>query len=255
MPLSKKQKEAFREYLAPILAVVLIFVLLYAYSGVWPPMVVVESGSMQHGYYSHIGVIDTGDMVLVRNDNNEIITYVEGYSENYRTYGDYGDVIIFHRAYGDSVIHRAVLFLTYSNGHWSAPALAKYPASLWDSDTENWQDLGTFLILKNYGWAEQTLYINLTYLPHHDGFITKGDHNSVCDPWFVSPDDIIGVARGELPWFGLIKLYITGTAPDYTPPNSVEFLALTIASLVIITVFWNRIAEALKSALKGIKNS
>ena len=49
-------------------AIVIIIILgLFAYSGLWPPLVVVESESMQHSNTtSYIGVIDTGDLVIVK---------------------------------------------------------------------------------------------------------------------------------------------------------------------------------------------
>jgi len=37
-----------------------LLLVLYLFSGVWPPMVVIESSSMMHGEDSQVGVIDTG---------------------------------------------------------------------------------------------------------------------------------------------------------------------------------------------------
>src|SRR2546428_8276368 len=86
-----------------ILAVAIVGIAIgsiFAYSGVWPPMVVVESGSMQHSSSaSYLGVIDTGDLVLVQavdSDPGLVTTYVQGRATGYDTYSNYGDVIVFH---------------------------------------------------------------------------------------------------------------------------------------------------------------
>src|SRR5256886_2101252 len=58
-------KELARDALVAGLIVTVFLGALYLYAGVWPPLVVVESSSMQHGSEaSSIGVIDTGDMVF-----------------------------------------------------------------------------------------------------------------------------------------------------------------------------------------------
>ncbi|MCK4366762.1 MAG: S26 family signal peptidase, partial [Thermoplasmata archaeon] len=96
------------------LIVGIILLSLFLYTGNWPPMVVVESQSMQHSdTESFVGVIDTGDLVLVQNapSSSDIITYVEGRATGYSTYGEFGDVIIYKQG-GDfqakSIIHRAL---------------------------------------------------------------------------------------------------------------------------------------------------
>ena len=83
-----------------VIAVIIVAVIIgsiYAYSGIWPPLVVIDSGSMKHGEESQVGAIDAGDLVLVKeiDDRNDVITYIEGRADGHRTYGDYGDVIIF----------------------------------------------------------------------------------------------------------------------------------------------------------------
>lgn len=101
-------------------------------SGVSPPFTVVESHSMQHcqkdDKHSETGIIDTGDMILVRDkDKGSITSYVEGSKNGYTSFGDYGNVIIYYRDHGNPVIHRAFLWLEYNDdGTWSAPALEGY---------------------------------------------------------------------------------------------------------------------------------
>ena len=96
-------KDFFKENKKTIICLCVVLVVfggivggLYAYSGVSPPFSVINSGSMQHSDKSQIGVIDTGDMVYVKNPNSKsITTYVEGSNCGYSKFGDYGDVIVY----------------------------------------------------------------------------------------------------------------------------------------------------------------
>ncbi|SVA65471.1 uncharacterized protein METZ01_LOCUS118325, partial [marine metagenome] len=104
MPDSNKIQipEAAKDVGIAVGSVLLVFLLTFAYSGNWPPMVVIESGSMEHdGHtnykepgYTHLGIIDTGDLVIVKEaGKSDIVTYLEGKKTGYEKYGDYGDVI------------------------------------------------------------------------------------------------------------------------------------------------------------------
>lgn len=86
-------------------------------TGSWPPMVVIESGSMMHEDEGSLGAIDPGDLVLVMStDKRSIITYAEATQagnsmEGYESHGMPGDVIIYAKNGGSDtpVIHRAIL--------------------------------------------------------------------------------------------------------------------------------------------------
>jgi hypothetical protein len=87
----------------------------------------------------------------------------------------------------------------------------------------------------------------------HSGYITKGDSTNNQHPdqlthqdlygrhgipdrrvQPVQPEDIVGMARGELPWFGLIKLRVT--QPDYyasAPEECRQMLWLSLATIII----------------------
>ena len=54
-----------REVAISIGMVVAILSGLWAYTGSWPPLVVVESNSMIHSEQGEVGSIDAGDLVLV----------------------------------------------------------------------------------------------------------------------------------------------------------------------------------------------
>src|SRR5439155_756042 len=79
-------KGLVRDLLVAGIIVVIVLVGIYVYTGVWPPLVVVESQSMQHsGTESHFGVIDTGDMVFQQAAPNraDVVTYLEGRASGY----------------------------------------------------------------------------------------------------------------------------------------------------------------------------
>ena len=235
---------------------------VFLYTGVWPPMVVVESGSMQHGNSGHLGVIDTGDLVLVQTVNGEessVITYVEGAATGYETYSNYGDVIVFHPpgtgAGVTPIIHRAILRVVYPSGvpggGVDAPSLARFPG-VWSGTDRNGnlvnrsQPFNLWSVtLQVRSWHTgsegiASLTINFTGVIR-SGFYTKGDHNPSYDPVYdgsgkppVPASNIIGKARGELPWFGLIKLTLWPTSSGCcrrgwgdaaAPPNSWDSLA------------------------------
>jgi signal peptidase len=139
------------------------------------------------------------------------------------------------------------------------------------------------VILHDIGWDHREVRIKLdsilesffTYdLTPHSGFITLGDHNGGNIDQHTLTDEhdiqgnyvggfgglrvrpikaqwIIGQARGELPWFGLIKLYFQD--PDITkdaPANSFTMLWVAIIlifaipiSIDIVIIMWERKKE------------
>ena len=127
-----------KDVVVAFVIVIIVMASLWAFSGgIWPPMVVVESESMMHDDDSMIGVIDTGDLTIVKkiHDRHDIVTYVEGNpkyqitwvdrdgthgNQNFsgkisphKTYSDYGDVIIYKKngMEGTPVIHRAMVWI------------------------------------------------------------------------------------------------------------------------------------------------
>ncbi|MCX8173539.1 MAG: S26 family signal peptidase [Thermoplasmata archaeon] len=250
-----------RDILVSFAAVGAILVILYAYSGLWPFLVVVESGSMQHGSDSQIGVIDTGDMVIVKKlgSGGEITTYIQGKISGYSTYGAYGDVIVYRKNGHDDatpVIHRVVLFLRYnsSSNAFDIPELnspSLVPNKDWGivGTSPRWYAVTGKLWIADYGHAKINLTINLggilsNVASRHDGYITLGDNNrgAVDQTNLLYRDElvqpvkfewIVGVARGELPWFGALKLLFTGNA-QYVPANSWLYLQISIALIILV---------------------
>lgn len=236
-------------------AVILVgFFGISAASGVNPPQTVVESGSMQQGIGSNIGVIDTGDVVLVKNkDRVEILTYVDGYKIGYKAFGNYGDVIVYDRGPSQNpVIHRAILWLDYNgNGTWSAPSLKDYPTDMWSCTSgTNWDNLSGELTLYEMGYKNTlSSRLNLNILADrypHSGYITMGDNNSGFDqPAYISGvaglikyEDIKSVAWIEIPWIGTFKMMLNGKmdAINYWVPNTVPCLAGAIIFIIFLVV-------------------
>ncbi|KAF5037611.1 hypothetical protein DSECCO2_562760 [anaerobic digester metagenome] len=76
----------------------------------------------------------------------------------------------------------------------------------------------------------------------HDGIITLGDHNrgyydqsaaAICrEP--IMDEWIVGEAKAELPWLGIIKLWVNGNLPENTPENSKNGLLVVLALIILV---------------------
>jgi len=253
---------------------------MLAYSGMWPPVFVVESASMQHSdTESKLGVIDTGDLVIIQSsDGGGVRTYVESCSDGHRSFGDYGDVIVYER-YGRSdttpIIHRAMVRLEYNStsSSFDVPSLALLPADRWGNgaiEDGRWWNLSTYFEVYDIGYKSATLRVNLaSLLDHyqdqglsHDGIITMGDHNvqfsngeylgvydqstaTICrEP--IMDEWIVGEAKLELPWLGLIKLWVSGNMPSDTPENSKTNLIVVLALLIVLPLAFDVITLQLQ---------
>ncbi len=128
-----------------ILVVIIIFVSLTLYSQNWPPAVVVESSSMQHGQNFVFGVINTGDIVGVKKVSSfkDVITYVVARESGYPIdYGEYGNVIVYNDYYlNELVIHRALFYVEgwqgdipviYGNDHPSWLVISGSTVTIYD---------------------------------------------------------------------------------------------------------------------------
>lgn len=221
-------------------------------SGVDPPFTVIESQSMQHSDSSEIGIIDTGDMILVKSpEKTKITTLVEGFVTNEKYFGDYGSVIIYKRDVGNPVIHRAILYLEYNqnNGTWSAPSLENYTEG-WSIDGK--QDISqinclsgelTIKLPGNYR-SVNAIHINLNTLKPQSGYITMGDNNqnidqnssNISDKTLVSENMIKSVAWKEIPWVGSIKLIANGKIDNVfsNVPNTIPDLLSFAVTIILI---------------------
>ncbi|TKX76147.1 S26 family signal peptidase [Halorubrum sp. GN11_10-6_MGM] len=183
-----------REMLSSVAVVLLVGLLLFGVSGVWPPMVAVESGSMEPN-------MRVGDLVFVTEPGRlapdaaengvGVVTHEVGQEVDYRTFGSYGSVMIYSppdRA-GSPIIHRA-MFHVNEGENWYDRADAEY---------HNAVDCGS-----------------LANCPApHDGYITLGDNNGAYDQASglsppVRAEWVNGVARARVPFLGYIRLIATG---------------------------------------------
>ena len=184
------------DFATSVLAVVGIGVLLFAISGVWPPMVAIESGSMQ----PNIGV---GDLVFVMEEdrfpsdqavaNTGVATVYSSNESDFRKFDRPGDVIVYEPNGNERrtpVIHRAQFYV---------------------EEGENWYDRADPEHLPK----DVDSCADLKHCPaKHDAFITRGDNprsnkqydqvQGVSEP--VRPEWVIGTAEFRMPGLGWLRL-------------------------------------------------
>jgi len=256
-------------YLAFMLSIGVLVVLM----GAWPPFMVVESRSMQHDdNVSAIGIIDTGDVIVVnsRQNGSSLRTYLGSMRDGYWSFGDRGDVVIFQPPGEDvPIVHRALCVVEYNStaGGFDMPELADLPGQAWSvpDGGREWRGLTGWVDLYGIGHANVTVCIDLGGILRtmgdapHGGLMTMGDNNwkeadgerfGVVDQGSLVREPIkwewvIGKVVGEVPWIGTVRLWLTGTAPPYMPVNSVVLLVASIASVTMLPVALYASAQAL----------
>ena len=264
-----------REAMISISLVVIILSGLWAFTGSWPPLVVVESNSMIHSEDGEIGAIDAGDLILVTAPERaeRIITFAESIQEGnphqgYESHGMPGDVIIYKKNGGSDtpVIHRAILKATQNeSGGWDVPG----------TDLRGVEEISLTLQYECYPHGGN-LRID-RWIPSHEGYLTTGDNEKsngcridqlratdrdASDQYIMSQglkdedgnpvlavkdEWVIGIASTEIPWLGSIKLLTTGAWPA-VPSSSWIKLALVIGGIIaaplIIDSFRNNLEES-----------
>lgn len=236
-----------RDVVVALLAVFIILMILWGYTGQWlaAPMVAIESGSMEHSNspFGRLGTIDAGDMVLVQKiaKRSDVVPHggpIQGAEaeHGWQSYGDYGDVIIYKplgRSDVSQIIHRAMCWVdVYQTNGQTRYTIDEYGVYNTTSLT-----IPALRLSNLYpGWT-------------HSGFLTKGDNNEVIDqitedicPEPVKVEWITGKARSEIPWLGTINLFFedilhgTNLVRTYVHPDSLICLAVVIAILVSIPI-------------------
>ncbi|HUR69513.1 MAG TPA: hypothetical protein VM370_09730 [Candidatus Thermoplasmatota archaeon] len=225
---------------------------LYAYTGTWPPAVIVESGSMMHAddevTYGRFGTIDPGDLVLVKDVKtiDDVVTTVE---DGHERYGKTGDVIVYYPANNRArtpIIHRAVAYIEVEGQPGAATYYVRWPADkaceggatkVPERNGRAWCQYGSegvYLpgLVQGFG---STTAEPVPYRPAASGFMTKGDnpvtntqtdqlsglsHDDRGTPVPVKVEWIEGKGRAELPWLGLIKLGLAGRPNEANPPHA-----------------------------------
>ncbi len=214
------REDPTRDTIVAILVVGGAILAIYVWSGVYPesPIVVIESESMMHRDnetgYGRIGTIDIGDIVLVESVTAEsIITWAqaEGQCPSCSMYGMAGDVIVYHPNDDPSrtpVIHRAMAYVQVLGTGANRIYRVEWPGG----EPLSFNRSGIYI--PELGFREPAYSRANGFKPAASGFITKGD-NPFTNPFadqavgisqIVEADWIIGRARAEIPWFGLMKL-------------------------------------------------
>jgi signal peptidase len=193
-----------REVLSSLAVVAVVGLVLFAVSGLWPPMVAIESESMAPN-------MERGDLVFLMEEHRfaggaayngtGVVPYQAGAAAGYSTFNKYGDVIVYQPD-GDEgetpIIHRA---------------------RFWVNASENWYDEANEEYLGGADSCEE-----LANCPaEHGGFITKGDNNGLYDQVDtgdgaisepVKPSWVTGTAEFKIPWLGRIRLLFGMTEPS-----------------------------------------
>lgn len=268
-----------RELLGVVLGLGLLLIVLFAATG-QPvkggyPVVVVTSGSMMHcsnvdargtgppngadcdlARVGGLGFIDPGDLVFVRDidEADDVTTLAQA---KRASYGNEGDVIVYriNGLPGTPIIHRALFWLEVNgDGTYTIDALGLQRVRTLDDPA--------ITNLTNCVLPTKAPPHGITLRPEDSGFITKGDNNNAADQCEqglgtgpVRTEWVLGKARGELPWIGLIKLFVddfSNKSANFTNANGSAkgFLALTVLVLVAGPWLYDRVRRR-KSAEPG----
>jgi len=196
-----------REVLSSVAMVGLVAAVLFAISGLWPPLVAIESGSMEPHMYKGdlVFVVDNGRFAP-DGSHEGVVTYRQGNPElegagaddaleGYWSFGSHGNVIVFDTdgEGGTPIIHRAHIYV---------------------EKDENWYDEANPEYIGNADSCEELRNCPADY----EGYITKGDNNPRYDQVgpsprsdVVKPEWVQGVAKVRIPWLGCIRLQLSGT--------------------------------------------
>ena len=210
-----------REMLSSAAIVLVIGLLLFAISGIWPPMVAIESGSMEPQMQKGdlVFIMDKGRLVPdAAQAGTGVVTYQAGQEAGYESFNDHGDVIIYEpggREYQTPIIHRAMF---------------------WVEEGDNWYDEAE----KQHISADSCEELTNCPAPN-SGFITKGDNNQfydqsdsmgpISDP--VKPSWVRGTAEVRVPWLGWVRLQFSGAA--YVAPTASTASAGSLSTTPLLT--------------------
>lgn len=224
--------------------------------------------------FGRIGTIDPGDIVFVKQVDEPSDVEVAFDAGHRGGYGGHGDVIVFMpngEGKRTRVIHRAMLWVEASTEGCQPGVDCEYivPAFCNNPFLDEWAGRSTHGLEKYCEGSSEPLIMRLerdglvleitegfpcsngstTCSRFYSGFITKGDNNGAPDQQRmtgisgpVQIEWVIGKARGEIPWFGLIKLALYGNrsynpATDPTAGANWKILAATAPWDIWLSLF------------------
>jgi signal peptidase len=215
-----------RDIGSSLLTVAFIGIVLFAVSGIWPPLVAVESGSMEPHMHRNdlVFIIEEGRFVGdSAQPGTGVVTHrAAQQNDGYWSFGDYGNVIVYQPNDDPRrvpIIHRA---------------------RFWVEEGENWVDPpsegGTGKANMEYLRGDDADCADVSACrPEHSGFITLGDNNEVYDQvggqsGVVRPEWIRGKAKVRIPLLGWIRLQFAQLATAFggTAPTALGMLRLQL---------------------------
>jgi signal peptidase len=236
--------------IAGLVVIIIIFSSLYLYTDNWPPAVIVESRSMQHGNNFVFGVINTGDIVGVKKIKSfqEVQTYLVARERGDPfNYGEYGNVIVYDNyLLNELVIHRAIF---YVDG-WEGDT----PLLYGDTNPSWLAIVGYDVFINDIGYTHKNLVVNLQNYIGQTGFVTMGDYNFAVsgydignytvaadqnvgiDNSLVNVTQVVGYAVGYLPVVGVLKLWATGKVSYIPELSNVIMVVIIILIIALILV-------------------
>lgn len=235
----------YKDFVYIALGVGALFGALYLYTGVWPPVVVVETNSMMHvdpgeyqqhhgtGMAEHVGfgrlgTLDPGDLTLIEEVDsvNDVTTFARS---DEHSYGKPGDVIAYEATLNERpviILHRALTYVDAQETDDGVRYVVDWTSEWEEPDDADCTQTPVYRCTFSSGGItiqeEGTFNVQVT----RSGFLTKGDNaatnpgidqappdpgTSPLKPRPVIVDEIQGKALGEVPSIGLVKLTVSGS--------------------------------------------
>ena len=194
-----------RDFITSVLIVLALGAMLFAISGVWPPMVAVESGSMEPN-------MERGDLVFVV-DNDRFTPETAPTSDGRSTGVVPADVA---QRNGQTEFDRPGDVIVFQPNGNTGRTPVIHRAMLWVDAGENWYDRADPDAI---GGADNCIELDHCPAPH-PGFITQGDNERTNTQYDqvtrlsapVRPGWIVGTAELRVPYLGHIRLILSPAA-------------------------------------------
>ncbi|WP_257299424.1 S26 family signal peptidase [Haloarchaeobius sp. FL176] len=223
-----------RDIGSSLLTVAVLGLVLFAVSGIWPPLVAVESGSMEPHMHKNdlVFIVEEGRFAGdSAQPGTGVVTHrAAQQNDGYWSFGNYGNVIVYQPNDDPRrvpIIHRA-RFWVEEGENWV------------DSEAEGGTGKANPQYLSRAESADREFDCDeiTACRPSHSGFVTKGDANDVYDQVggqsnVVRPDWVRGKAKVRIPLLGWIRLQFAQLATTFggVAPTSLAVLRLQLGAV------------------------